>query len=227
MQEFVTIPTYLIEELKDKPYSKLGAYIDILNMADESRGEFEVTRRWLENRWGWSGSKVNSFLSLLEEKNIIEPKKNQKRTTIKLVNTMVSDNQGTKKEPKKNQKRTKEKSEDTEICKRIIDYLNTVCGTNYRHNTESSKKDIRARLNEGYKEEDFYTVIDKKAKEWIGTEQEKYLRPITLFGTKFESYLNQTIIKGKGQTEQILEQHYSMVDDWVKRKEMEAKNSDI
>ena len=71
-----------------------------------------------------------------------------------------------------------------------------VCGTNYRHNTESSRKDIRARLNEGYKEDDFYIVIDKKAKEWIGTEQEKYLRPMTLFGTKFESYLNQTIVKG-------------------------------
>lgn len=109
MQEFVTIPTYLIEELKDKPYSKLGAYIDILNMAEESGGEFEVTRRWLENRWGWSGSKVNSFLSLLEEKTIIRPKKNQKKTTITLVNSMVSDNTETKKKPKKDQRKTSEK----------------------------------------------------------------------------------------------------------------------
>ena len=70
-----------------------------------------------------------------------------------------------------------------------------ICGTSYRYNTESSRKDIRARLNEGYKEDDFYIVIDKKSKEWMGTEQEKYLRPMTLFGTKFESYLNQTIIK--------------------------------
>ena len=39
--------------------------------------------------------------------------------------------------------------------------------------------------------DDFKTVIDKKADDWIGTDMEKYLRPETLFGTKFESYLNQ------------------------------------
>lgn len=120
MQEFVTIPTYLIEELKDKPYSKLGAYIDILNMAEESGGEFETTRRTLESRWGWSGCKVNSFLSLLEEKTIIRPKKNQKKTTITLVNSMVSGNTETKEKPKKDQRKTSEKpkSEQEQTAKK-------------------------------------------------------------------------------------------------------------
>lgn len=120
MQEFITIPTYLIEELKDKPYSKLGAYIDILNMAEESGGEFETTRRTLENRWGWSGCKVNSFLSLLEEKTIIKPKKNQRKTKITLVNSTVSDNVETKEKPKKDQKRTSEKlkSEQEKVAKK-------------------------------------------------------------------------------------------------------------
>lgn len=109
MQEFVTIPTYLIEESKNKPYSKIEAYIDILNMAEESGGEFETTRRTLENRWGWSGCKVNSFLSLLEEKTIIKPKKNQRKTKITLVNSTVSENAKTKEKPKKDQRKTKEK----------------------------------------------------------------------------------------------------------------------
>ena len=39
--------------------------------------------------------------------------------------------------------------------------------------------------------EDFQRVIDNKCADWKGTEWEKYLRPATLFGTKFESYLNQ------------------------------------
>lgn len=109
MQEFITIPTYLVGELSEgKPYSKLGAYIDILNMADESGGEFETTRRTLESRWGWSGCKVNSFLSLLEEKTIIRPKKNQKKTTITLVNSTVTYNTKTKEKPKKDQKKTNE-----------------------------------------------------------------------------------------------------------------------
>ena len=124
MQEFVTIPTYLIEELKDKPYSKLGAYIDILNMAEESGGEFETTRRTLESRWGWSGCKVNSFLSLLEEKTIIRPKKNRRKTKIRLVNSMVSDNMETKEKPKKDQIKTNEKpkSEQEQTTKKEQSY---------------------------------------------------------------------------------------------------------
>jgi uncharacterized phage protein (TIGR02220 family) len=83
---------------------------------------------------------------------------------------------------------------DTEIIKRIIDYLNTRCGTNYHHSTKNTQKHIRARFADGFTEEDFYTVIDKKAMQWIGDKKmEQYLRPDTLFGTKFESYLNQVV----------------------------------
>lgn len=34
-------------------------------------------------------------------------------------------------------------------------------------------------------------MIDKKTAEWKGGDMDQYLRPETLFGTKFESYLNQ------------------------------------
>ena len=77
----------------------------------------------------------------------------------------------------------------------VVDYLNALCGTNYRKNSAKTQSFIKARLNEGYTVDDFKTVISKKAKEWKGTEMEKYLRPETLFGTKFESYLNAKIIK--------------------------------
>ena len=46
-------------------------------------------------------------------------------------------------------------------------------------------------MKEGYKKEDFIGVIDKKYKEWKDTEREKYVRPETLFGDKFEAYVNQ------------------------------------
>jgi len=50
--------------------------------------------------------------------------------------------------------------------------------------------------------EDFKTVIDKKCVEWMNDEKmEKFLRPVTLFGPKFESYLNQLSVKaGRKQT---------------------------
>ena len=91
-------------------------------------------------------------------------------------------------------------SKDIDIIKDIINYLNTKCNTRYKYTTEDSKKHIRARLRDGYTKDDFYAVIDKKASEWIGTEQEKYLRPATLFGTKFESYLNQKVTAKKEKT---------------------------
>ena len=52
--------------------------------------------------------------------------------------------------------------------------------------------------------DDFKSVIDKKSKEWLGTNMERYLRPDTLFGTKFESYLNQNIPSKKDTGESIL-----------------------
>ena len=72
----------------------------------------------------------------------------------------------------------------------IVDYLNQKAGTNYKATTKKTKACIHARLEEGFTQDDFITVIDKKCDDWLGTEWEKFLRPETLFGTKFESYLN-------------------------------------
>lgn len=89
----------------------------------------------------------------------------------------------------------------------IVNYLNTVLGTNYKCNSKNTVKHITARLNEGYTEEDFFNVIDKKVNEWNGTEMEKYLVPDTLFGTKFEKYLNQNVTKSKGRKSEL--------DEWA------------
>lgn len=76
-------------------------------------------------------------------------------------------------------------------CKEIIDYLNLKANTNYKYTTSKTQTLIKARYNEGFIIDDFKRVIDNKTSEWKDTEMEKYLRPETLFGTKFESYLNQ------------------------------------
>lgn len=83
---------------------------------------------------------------------------------------------------------------NTDIYKEIISYLNMILDSNYKYTTKKTQDCIKARLNEGFTVDDFKTVIDKKAKEWLGTDMEKYLRPETLFGNKFEGYLNQTIV---------------------------------
>lgn len=88
-----------------------------------------------------------------------------------------------------------EEDKDKEIYISIVAYLNQRAGTNYRASSKKTKTCIHARLEEGFTFDDFKTVIDKKADEWIGTEYEQYLRPETLFGTKFESYLNARVRK--------------------------------
>lgn len=83
-----------------------------------------------------------------------------------------------------------EDKEEKDIYTQIVSHLNEKAGTKYRASTPKTKTAIHARLAEGFTLEDFITVIDKKCAEWIGSEWEKFLRPETLFGTKFEGYLN-------------------------------------
>jgi len=75
----------------------------------------------------------------------------------------------------------------------IIHFLNEMTGKSYRSTTRKTRSCIDARWNEGFDLDDFKTVIKKKTAEWKhNVEMNKYLRPETLFGTKFESYLNQS-----------------------------------
>ena len=82
------------------------------------------------------------------------------------------------------------KTSDIKPYKDIVDYLNKKAGTAFKSKSKNTQQHINARLSEGFTVENFKTVIDKKCAEWIGTEWEQYLRPATLFGTKFENYLN-------------------------------------
>ena len=75
----------------------------------------------------------------------------------------------------------------------ILDYLNSKCGSKYKTTTPKTQTLIKARLKEKFTIADFKKVIDTKVQEWGNDEKmKKYLRPETLFGTKFEGYLNQT-----------------------------------
>ena len=80
--------------------------------------------------------------------------------------------------------------------KEIIDYLNSKTGKRFSHKSNANQKLIKARINEGYTKDDFFNVIDTKTNEWINVEDMKqYLQPSTLFGNKFDKYLNQEIPK--------------------------------
>jgi len=77
------------------------------------------------------------------------------------------------------------------ICKEVISYLNLKAKKNFKVDTASHQKFIKARLKEGYVLEDFKKVVDIMVAKWKGTEYEQYLQPQTLFGNKMDNYLNQ------------------------------------
>lgn len=101
--------------------------------------------------------------------------------------------------------------------KEIIEYLNLVLGSKYKHTSTKTQGLIKARLNDGFTVDDFKTVIDKKYEEWKGTSMEQYLRPETLFGTKFEGYLNQKVVKqtSNNTVMDAIKNRVDIVDEWV------------
>lgn len=103
----------------------------------------------------------------------------QKVHTIKTENTKTENNNNNK----------------LLICKEIISYLNLKAKKNFKVDTASHQKFIKARLKEGYVLEDFKKVVDIMVAKWKGTEYEQYLQPQTLFGNKMDNYLNQPMPK--------------------------------
>ncbi|MFL8801455.1 MULTISPECIES: conserved phage C-terminal domain-containing protein [unclassified Clostridioides] len=96
------------------------------------------------------------------------------------------------------------KTNDKEAHKRIIDYLNEKADKSFKSTTKKTRDLINARLKEGFVEEDFYKAIDNKVHTWLeDAKMNIYLRPETIFGNKFESYLNEVPRMAKNGNESV------------------------
>lgn len=168
--------------------------------------------------WKEPGTKpIKNILDWLEIQEMIEITRNSKGTLITLLQwdeyQSDEENRNSKETVKKQSgnaegilykkdKKVKKDKNDNDIYsqahhyKEIIDYLNQRTGRKFRV-TDTYRKHMNARFKEGFTLEDFKIVIDKKCVEWMGTEWEQYLRPHTLFGTKFDGYLNQNMTNFK------------------------------
>ena len=79
---------------------------------------------------------------------------------------------------------------DNDLPLSLISYLNKKTGSSYRM-TDQIRTLINERLSEGYTIEQMKSVIDKKCTEWsCDGKMRSYLRPSTLFGERFEEYIN-------------------------------------
>lgn len=95
-----------------------------------------------------------------------------------------------KRQGNNNKDKSNKNSNNKEIYIAVIDYLNEKTGQHFRSSTKATQQHINARLAEGFTVEDFKRVVDNMWICWRGTEWEQYLRPSTLFGSKFDDYLN-------------------------------------
>ena len=80
--------------------------------------------------------------------------------------------------------------EEGAMVAEVVQALNEETGSHYRPTSKATMRHVLARLREGFTIDDCKEVIRKKSEEWGGTDMAKYLRPETLFGSKFEGYLN-------------------------------------
>ncbi len=110
------------------------------------------------------------------------------------------------------------KLREDKIIKDIISYLNDKTKKNFRPDSKIAIKNITARLNENYTIEDFKKVIDIKCSHWLEPKKGEadmsiYLTPDTLFGNKFEKYLNQN------KSREAIKEAKEREDSWQKTKE--------
>lgn len=132
--------------------------------------------------------KINEEQELAESENqVLAKRKNLTSQNAKVINNR-SNNNRLNTYIVENEKTEKQEAIPYE---EIVNYLNEKTGKQYRHTTPKTRELIKARWNEGFRLDDFKKVIDNEVLKWKNTEMETYLRPVTLFSTKFESYLNE------------------------------------
>ena len=97
----------------------------------------------------------------------------------------------------------------------IVEYLNSKTGKNFEPDAKETKAHIKARWGPKRTLQDFKTVIDNKVADWGNNpEMVNFLRPETLFGKKFESYLNETKHELSGVVSDKTIRTVKMLDEW-------------
>lgn len=187
---YVPIDKNLIQELNNigRPFTRLEAMFSYT--IDQNNGKGGSINGYA-SCWNWSRNKARKFLK--EIRTVKGHQKDSERDTTNNPNPIPNP------DPilKSKEKDLKPIVLEPEIpFKEIIEYLNLKTRKHYQHTTPKTQGFIKARWNEGFKSlDDYKHVIDVKCVKWLNTEDEKYLRPETLFGTKFEGYLNERIIE--------------------------------
>lgn len=215
-ENFIVVHGWMINELRLKG-NELLIYSCIFGFTQDEENWFTGSVQYLADWCNSSRQTVHTALKSLVEKGFLLKHERfvnnvkfcdyravipSKETLqgIKNFDTGVSKNftTGYKKILHHNIDSKNIESNNKDIYTVVIEYLNQRANKKYRSDTPKTRQLIKMRLKEGFNINDFKTVIDKKCAQWLNdTKMDRYLRPETLFGTKFEGYLNETVDIGE------------------------------
>lgn len=210
--DYFSVWMYLLLNATHKEYAAMFGGSKIMLQP----GQLITGRKAIAEKFNISESKVQRILKSFESEQQIEQQNGNKNRLITVLSWLDYQSDEQQYEQQVNNKRTTTEQqvntnknvkniENVKNDKNVIDilsskpdipyseiisYLNEKAGTNYRSSSKVTQTKIKARWKEFPDLIHFQNVVDNQVSKWKGTEWEQYLRPETLFGTKFESYLN-------------------------------------
>lgn len=208
---FVTIQGWMRTKLNLKG-NELLAYAVIYGFSQTDGAKFTGSRKYLAEWCGCSMATIDRTLNSLVDKglisrtsyitkhgyraveyatmaptNIDEPPSEEPQTADTDDPRTPSDEP----QPLLNEPQIPPQPKDPDPTEEVVNHLNQRAGTHYKATTANTRKLVKARLKEGFTVDEIKLVIDKKCADWLNNPaMAEYLRPETLFGNKFESYLN-------------------------------------
>ena len=196
---YVTILGWMTE-LGLKP-TELIVYSIIYGFSQDKESYFHGSISYLTQWTGTTNECVIYTLKSLVEKGLLKKIVRDGRTNLyQTINPLekVETVEVEKTEDKVEEVKETKQDPYKEIVDKIVTYLNNKLGSRYRTSNSTTYKLIVSKLKSGYTYEDCIKVIDTKYSDWHNNpDMSKYLRPSTLFGNKFENYVNQPSYKPK------------------------------
>lgn len=208
---FVTIQGWMRTKLGLKG-NELLAYAVIYGFSQTEGAKFTGSRRYLAEWCGCSMATIDRTLNSLVDKGFISrtsyiTKHGYRAVEYAAIGTTHIDEPSAagprtadaddprtstvEPQPLLNEPQAPAQPEEPDPTEEVIDHLNQRAGTHYKPTTANTRKLVKARLKEGFTVDEFKLVIDKKCADWLNNrDMARYLRPETLFGPKFENYLN-------------------------------------
>jgi len=207
---------------KEKPFSKGQAWVDLLLMANHEdkkalignklitvkRGSHITSIRKLCDRWGWSNTKVRSFLSLLEQDGMIDVKSDTKKTTLTIVNySDYQDMNTTKNDTETPQKRHRNTTKTTQKhTNNNVNNENNVNKDNKEYilssddNPKSQKipyQDITNMYNHTCKSLPSVKIVNDSRRRAIKASWNKYKQDISVFKEVFKKAQASDFLSGR------------------------------